>query len=545
MHGREPVHRRRRHLITPTTRAALPGITRRTVLEIAAEEGIDDRGARRLADGAALRRRGVRVRLRRGRRADRLLRRAPGRAAAPPADRADPGRLPRAGRVPPRTGPSSTLACHEVLGHGAGALRAARAAPHTPTDGRVSTFAERDALIHGIAGDERYVFVTEPGDRGRTRRRRASSCSTATPAAGGRGAARPARRLQAAVHAARPAHRAPRRPRQRRLPAAVARRSSTTTTTGPSTASSGPSSRARRTSPAMPLGFAEDVEVLPNGEYVVSESVVGGLWLIGRDGKIRRGLVPDDGAPAAAEPRPVPVPQRRHRHGRRTCRSRPGRELRSRRRLARGPRQRAVPQLDLRGRHPAPRDQDAARHPQAGRRARRRRSIVVTPRKNDLESLKGITFNRWDAKDPYIYAGDPFRLHADPRRLAHGQARGASPSDARRFNFTSRRRSCRRSAHGQAEPARDRERPGVPLERDQRRAQRPTCSSRRSSSPSTTRSGQDADATSWTGSRRTRAPARPRVRSEPAPQVRRGRRPPAARADGLPRLSPDPPIDRG
>ena len=44
------------------------------------------------------------------------------------------------------------------------------------------------------------------------------------------------------------------------------------------------------------MAFAEDVEVLPNGEYVVSESIFGGLWLIGRDGTIRRGLVPDDGA---------------------------------------------------------------------------------------------------------------------------------------------------------------------------------------------------------------------------------------------------------
>ena len=46
----------------------------------------------------------------------------------------------------------------------------------------------------------------------------------------------------------------------------------------------------------QPLGFAEDVEVLPNGEYVVSESVFGGLWLIGRDGTVRPGLVPDDPA---------------------------------------------------------------------------------------------------------------------------------------------------------------------------------------------------------------------------------------------------------
>ena len=31
------------------------------------------------------------------------------------------------------------------------------------SDGRATTLAERDALIHGIAGDDDYVFVTEPG----------------------------------------------------------------------------------------------------------------------------------------------------------------------------------------------------------------------------------------------------------------------------------------------------------------------------------------------------------------------------------------------
>ena len=45
-HGRERVHDpRRRRCVTPTTRAALPGITRRTVLEIARRGG--DPGATR------------------------------------------------------------------------------------------------------------------------------------------------------------------------------------------------------------------------------------------------------------------------------------------------------------------------------------------------------------------------------------------------------------------------------------------------------------------------------------------------------------------
>ena len=32
--------------------------------------------------------------------------------------------------------------------------------------------------------------------------------------------------------------------------------------------------------------------MLPDGEYVVSESVIGALWIIGRDGSIRPGMVP-------------------------------------------------------------------------------------------------------------------------------------------------------------------------------------------------------------------------------------------------------------
>ncbi len=56
------------------------------------------------------------------------------------------------------------------------------------------------------------------------------------------------------------------------------------------------------------MGFAEDVEVLPNGEYVVSESVFGGLWLIGRDGEVRPGIVPTDPAAPLPGPRRLPVP---------------------------------------------------------------------------------------------------------------------------------------------------------------------------------------------------------------------------------------------
>ncbi len=81
-------------LITPTTRAALPGITRKTVLEIAAAEGIETEERDiwpmelHAADGAFVCGSG------RGHRPDRQLRRAPGHAARAPADRPDSAGIP-------------------------------------------------------------------------------------------------------------------------------------------------------------------------------------------------------------------------------------------------------------------------------------------------------------------------------------------------------------------------------------------------------------------------------------------------------------------
>src|SRR5262249_22185620 len=60
---------------------------------------------------------------------------------------------------------------------------------------------------------------------------------------------------------------------------------------------------------------------------------------------------------------------------------------------------------------------------------------TVAPRAFALESLKGIQFDRFDPRDPYLYAGDPFRLQLiriDPRT----GARKVLSSDARLFDFT-------------------------------------------------------------------------------------------------------------
>jgi len=172
------------------------------------------------------------------------------------------------------------------------ALLAPAASANGRGGGLALPLAQRDALIHGIAGDEDHVFVTEPG----------VGVSTGGPRivvldrdSGREEATLPAPpggfKLPFTLRAPETGHLVvldsggfpPQGPpvvydyaysdRRGRFSAALTR-------TGDFT--------------GLPLGFAEDVEVLPNGEYVVSESVFGGLWLIGRDGRIRPGIVPDD-----------------------------------------------------------------------------------------------------------------------------------------------------------------------------------------------------------------------------------------------------------
>ncbi|MEZ4439177.1 MAG: hypothetical protein R3B72_08810 [Polyangiaceae bacterium] len=52
----------------------------------------------------------------------------------------------------------------------------------------------------------------------------------------------------------------------------------------------------------LPLAFVEDLEVLPDGRYVVSESVLGALWVVNTDGTIEMGVFPASFDPADAVP---------------------------------------------------------------------------------------------------------------------------------------------------------------------------------------------------------------------------------------------------
>ena len=294
---------------------------------------------------------------------------------------------------------------------------------------RVDTLAARDSLTHGIAGDERYVFVTEPG--------------VGVALGGARVVALD--RFTGAEVAAFPAppggFKLPftlRVPRTGRL---VVLDSGGFPPSGPPvvydyryrTDRRGFHARLDRTTDfkGLPLTFAEDLEVLPNGEYVVSESIGGGLWLIGRDGEIRPGLIPD-GAPLAGLA-PCPFADGGVGTVGGVSFAAPGGFAPGAGSLAvRGTQlyvssacQGGVQRLPIRVLL------DDSRP--AAERAKR--IVTVTPRANALESLKGITFNRWDRDDPWLYAGDPFALQLIRIHSRSGR-REVLSTDARLFNFT-------------------------------------------------------------------------------------------------------------
>ncbi|HWK29154.1 MAG TPA: hypothetical protein VNS09_21510 [Solirubrobacter sp.] len=295
-----------------------------------------------------------------------------------------------------------------------------------PAAAHAGVFAERAALTHGIAGDERYVFTTEPGIGSAARvvvldRTSGREVATLPPPRGGF-------KLPFTLRV----------PRSGRL---VVLDNGGFPPVGPPVvydyaygAQRGRfSARLARTVDfkGLPLQFAEDVEVLPTGEYVVSESIAGGLWLIGRDGRIRRGLVPDAGAPPLPRLGPCPL------LGSTTVGGLPF--------SAPGGFAPGAGSLAVRGgelyfsssceggiyRVPLKVLLDA-RRPAAARAAQ---IATVSPRQFPFESLKGITFNRWDPRDPWLYAGDPFRLSLVRVHSVTGR-REVLSTDARLYDFT-------------------------------------------------------------------------------------------------------------
>ena len=309
------------------------------------------------------------------------------------------------------------------------ALLALLAPQSAHAHGLATKLAQRDSLIHGIAGDERYVFVTEPG----------LGISTAGPRVVvlDRDSGREVATLPAPPNGFK-------LPFTLRVPESghlVVLDSGGFPPVGPPVVYDyrystrfGFKAQLTRTVDftGQPLGFAEDVEVLPNGEYVVSESIFGGLWLIGRNGAIRPGLVPDPGGPPLPKLGPCLFPPGPHTVGGLPFRAAGDFAPGAGSLAARGDElyisstcEGGVVRLKLRTLF------DSSRP--AAERAQQIKTVTV--RQSPLESLKGITFNRWDPRDPYIYAGDPFQLKLIRIDARTGRREVLSTND-RLFDFT-------------------------------------------------------------------------------------------------------------
>jgi hypothetical protein len=158
----------------------------------------------------------------------------------------------------------------------------------------------------------------------------------------------------------------------------------------------------------LPVVFAEDVEVTETGDYVLSESVIGALWVIRPDGTIEPGLFPasPDPADAIAAIGPCLIPDATvggipfHTAGNfgpgvLALASRDGWLYFSS--TCRGGVQR-VPLASLR---------DPSRSP-----SQRASDIeLVSPRPDGVaETFEGLAFNRFDPADRDLYASDSFRL---------------------------------------------------------------------------------------------------------------------------------------
>lgn len=295
-------------------------------------------------------------------------------------------------------------------------------------EGRATVFAERDAPVHGIAADREVVFVTEPAvEPGATSRvvaldsRTGQEMGEIPPPPGGFRFPFALRisdqgRLAVLDNAGFPPQGAPKIHEYRY------------------SARSGLKATRDRTIDfaGLPLLFAEDLEVLPGGGYVVSESVIGGLWLVGRDGGIRPGLVPSGPAPL---PKLGGCPHTAEIFNVGTV---PFSSIGG---FAPGVGSLAIRGDDLLfgtsclgGLHKLALDTLTDDDRPASERAMAIETVSQRPVDAPFESLKGLAVDPMGAGD-WVYAADPFRLRLIRVDLRTGE-RQVVADDSRLFNFS-------------------------------------------------------------------------------------------------------------
>jgi hypothetical protein len=292
-------------------------------------------------------------------------------------------------------------------------------------------YARRDALIHGIAGDERLVFVTEPLAARVVALDRFTGREVATVPAPPGGFALPftlriprTGRLVVMDAGGFPDPAVPAVPRvydyDYRYVSATQRFTATV-------------ARTVRFD-GVPVVFAEDLETLRDGTYVLAESVIGGLWLILPDGTIAPGLVPDSTAPGAGIPQIGPCA-----FGRTVTAD--GIPFASAGDFGPG-----VGSVAERGRWlyfsgtcqgavhriPTASLRDTRRTPQ--QRAADIELVSARPPDPAGAVLKGLSFNRFDANDDGLYALEAAAMRVVRINVRTG-ARSVLVDDPRLFNF--------------------------------------------------------------------------------------------------------------
>jgi hypothetical protein len=177
----------------------------------------------------------------------------------------------------------------------------------------------------------------------------------------------------------------------------------------------------------LPLVFAEDVEVVDRDLYVVSESVIGGLWLIDGQGNITPGVFPDNPGVPLPQLGGCPIPEfdiegipfnpgfapgvgaLAHRDGQLYFGS-----------SCLGGLYRIPVRSLLTGSSPSARAADI---------------VTVSPRPaGTLETLEGLSFGGGEFDDEHIYAADSFHLQLLRINVRDG-SREVVSSDPILFNF--------------------------------------------------------------------------------------------------------------
>ena len=183
------------------------------------------------------------------------------------------------------------------------------------------------------------------------------------------------------------------------------------------------------------IGFAEDAIRLDDGRYLLSDAVLGSIWIAERDGTIRPGIVPETLSPEDAIPEMVfcdtmPVVEVGGVPFLFTDSAIPGVTALAERNgkvYFSGSCAGAVYSFPL-----SILDDSRAPH----ERAEDIRPVSIKPHDVVVEELLGLTFNPFDRHDPYLYAADALQLRViriDPR---NGR-RSVVGDDPVLFNFPS------------------------------------------------------------------------------------------------------------